>query len=143
MNYKQWTAIIQLLGGALVSLWLAYEAMGPGLGDGTPAGLATRLLWAVGALVAFNVVGMILATILVGMAGGGTLKDEPADERDEAVDARSGRVAYMATAIVAAVSLVPLAMGADAGLAVLMLFAAPLAGGLAHAAAQLVYYRIG
>lgn len=143
MSYKEWTAIVQLAGGALIVGWLALEAAGGGLGNGSPAGLAIRLLWALAAIIAFNVVGMILVAILVSITRGEEIKDEPADERDEMVDTRSSRIGYVVTSALAVLTLVPLAMGYDPSLAILMLFVAPLAGGLAHAAAQLVYYRLG
>lgn len=143
MSYKEWTVIVQLAGGALIVGWLALDAAGGGLGDGTPAGLAIRLLWAMAAIIGFNIVGMILVAILVSMARGEELKDEPADERDETVDTRSSRIGYAVTSILAAATLIPLALGYDPSLAILMLFAAPLGGGIAHAAAQLVYYRLG
>lgn len=143
MSFKEWTAIVQLVGGVLIAAWLTTEALGPGLGDGTPGGLAIRLLWALAAIIGFNVIGVIGVTILVTMARGEQLKDEPADERDETIDTRSSRIGYAVTSALAAATLVPLAMGADPSLAIIMLFAAPLAGGLAHALAQLVYYRIG
>lgn len=143
MSYKEWTAIVQLLGGAIVSIWLVLEVMGTGLGDGTTSGLAIKLLWALGAVIAFNIIGVIITTILVSIAQGEALKDEPADERDEKVDTRSSRIGYVVTSILAALTLIPLAMGVTPSLAVLMLFLAPFGGGLAHAAAQLIFYRLG
>lgn len=141
MGYKQWTAIVQLAGVVVVGIWLATEA-GAGLSGTVPA-MATTLLLATGGLVVFNIVGMIIVTILVTMVQQRPLKDEPADERDDLIDARSSRIGYIVTSALAVLTLVPLTMGGDPALAVLMLFMAPLAGGVVHAAAQLVYYRLG
>jgi hypothetical protein len=143
MGYKEWTAIIQLAGAAAVGLWLAMEAFGAGLGDGTPAGLAIRLLWAVGGLIAINVIGMVIISVVLTVIRQKEFTDEPADERDDMIDARSSRIGYAVTSSLAALTLIPVAMGGAPTLAITMLFVAPLAGGIAHAAAQLVFYRLG
>ncbi len=143
MSYKEWTAVVQLFGAAVIGIWLAFDAFGPGLGDGTTAGLAIRLLWAVGGIIAVNVIGMIVVTIVVTVVRKREFADEPADERDDMIDARSSRIGYIVTSSVAALVLIPLAMGADPKLAIAALFLAPVAGGVAHAAAQLAFYRMG
>ncbi|WP_196260699.1 hypothetical protein [Pelagibacterium limicola] len=142
MGYKEWTAIVQLLSAVGVIVWLAMDFAAAGFGN-TTAELATRLLWAIGALIAINIVGMILANILVAIVRQRTLEDEPTDERDDMIDARSSRIGYAVTSSLAALALIPLAMGFEPSLAIAMLFVAPFAGGVAHAAAQLVYYRVG
>lgn len=143
MSFKEWTAVIQLVGAFVVAGWLALDHMGGGIGDGTLPGLAIVLLWAVGALIVFNILATVAVTVIVTIVRGEAFKDEPADERDDVIDARSSRIGYAVTSAVAALTLVPLALGVEASLAVLMLFVAPVAGGIIHAAAQLVYYRIG
>ena len=57
---------------------LAPTAIG---GSGTPAvaALAAKLLWAMAALIGFNVVAMVVVTVLVAVFAGETLRDERAD----------------------------------------------------------------
>ena len=73
----------------------------------------------------------------------GRYEVEPADERDGLIEARSQRWSAYATSIVAALALIPLALGADPVWAVYALFGAPMVGGTINAAAQLFYYRVG
>ena len=133
-------AWVQLLGVAVVGGWLAWDALNGGAVS-TTAEIAQKLLWAVGAMVGFNIVGAIIGTILVSIAQREELKDEPADERDHAVAARSLRNSGIATSIVAALALIPLALGVDANLAIYALFVAPVIGGTINAASELYYYR--
>lgn len=133
-------AWVQLLGVALVGGWLAWDALNGGA-VGATAEIAQKLLWAVGAMIGFNIVGAIIGTILVSIAQREELKDEPADERDHAVAARSLRNSGIATSIVAALALIPLALGVDANLAIYALFVAPVIGGTINAASELYYYR--
>ena len=140
MTSKEMMAWVQLLGVAVVGGWLAWDALNGGT-VGTTAEIAQKLLWAVGAMVGFNIVGAIIGTILVSIAQREELKDEPADERDHAVAARSLRNSGIATSIVAALALIPLALGVDANLAIYALFVAPVIGGTINAASELYYYR--
>lgn len=139
MNGKELTAWIQIIGGIAVLAWLAFKVAGEGFG--TPATLATTLLWAIGAMIVINIVGIIVAAILVSIVRREELRDEPADERDDAHDARASRIGYAASGIVAAGALIPVALGADPVWAVAALFLAPLAGGLVHAVTLIALYR--
>ncbi|MBB4051628.1 Cu/Ag efflux pump CusA [Devosia subaequoris] len=140
MTSKEMMAWVQLLGVVVVCGWLAWDALNGGA-VGTTAAIAQKLLWAVGAMVGFNIVGAIIGTILVSIAQREELKDEPADERDHAVAARSLRNSGIVTSIVAALALIPLALGVDANLAIYALFVAPVIGGTINAASELYYYR--
>ncbi|QYO75422.1 hypothetical protein [Devosia salina] len=140
MTSKEMMAWVQLLGVAGVGGWLALDALNGGA-TGSTAEIATKLLWAVGAMIGFNIVGAIIGTILVSIAQGAELKDEPADERDHLVSAKSQRNSAIATSILAALALIPLALGAGGNLAVYALFVAPVIGGTINAASELYFYR--
>lgn len=140
MSYKEWQAVIQIAGVVLVLGLLLAGVFGP-LAD-TPLEVARRLLWAVGAAIGFNVLATVVVSVVLTAARGEQFEDAPADERDTAIDTRSSRIAYAVTSAAAALCLVPIAMGADPLIAVLALFFAPLLGGVSHAAALLVYYRV-
>jgi hypothetical protein len=140
MTFKEMMAGVQLLGVAVVVGWLGWDALNGGT-DGTSVEIAIKLLWAVGGLVVFNIVGTIIATILVSIIQRAELRDEPSDERDHIVSARSQRNSSVITSIIAALALIPLAMGADANLAIYALFLAPVAGGTVNALSELYYYR--
>lgn len=141
MSFKEMMAGVQIVGVFVVAAWLAWDATSGGLSGIGTAGVAIKLLWAVGGLVVFNIVGTIIATILVSIVQREVVKDEPADERDMAIEAKSLRNGGIATSIAAALSLIPLAMGAEANFAVYALFIAPVLGGAVNAAFQLYYYR--
>jgi hypothetical protein len=143
MTYKEWVAIAQLLSAAAVGIWLLADYLGPGIGDGTVASVAMRLLWAIGAVIVFNIVVIIVVTIVVSIVRREELKDEKADERDRSIAALSMGNGYIATSIIAAAGLVGLAFGADPVLGAYVLFGAPLLGGVVDAVSRLVYYRIG
>src|SRR5690606_5666341 len=140
MTFREMVAVVQLLGVAAVGGWLGWDVLRGGM-DGASAGIAIKLLWAVGAMIAFNVLGTVFGAILLSIAQREEVKDEPADERDHAISARSLRNSGIATSIASAVALIPLAMGVDPNLAVYMLFAAPVLGGTVNALSELYYYR--
>lgn len=140
MTFKEMMAGVQLLGVVVVGGWLVWDGVNGGA-TGTTTEIAIKLLWAVGAMVAFNVVGTVVGTILVSIVQGQELRDEPADERDHAVAAKSLRNSGIATSILAALALIPLAMGVDVNLAVYALFVAPVVGGTINALSELYYYR--
>lgn len=141
MTFKEMMAGVQLIGVAVVGGWLAWDAGSGGAAGLSIADTAVKLLWAVGAMIVFNVVGTILGTILVSIAQRAVLQDEPSDERDLVIEAKSLRNGGIATSIAAALSLVPLALGVDGAFAVYALFVAPVIGGTVNAVFQLYYYR--
>ena len=143
MSFKEWEAAIQIVSALVVTIWLVADAMGPGIGDGTVASVAMRLLWAIGAVIVFNIVVIIVVAILVSIARREEFKDEKADERDRAINAASSRNGYIVTSIGALAGLIGLAFGLDPVLGAYTLFAAPMLGGFVAAASQLYYYRIG
>lgn len=142
MSHKEMVAGIQVLGAVLVGSWLVWDAMNGGLGASL-AGLAGKLLWVIAAVIGFNIVVTILGTILVSIVQRVEFRDEPSDERDMAIDARSLKYGGIVTSALAALALIPLAMGAEPMVAVYALFAAPLIGGTISAALQLYFYRVG
>lgn len=141
MTFKEMMAGVQIVGVVLVGGWLAWDAATGGAAGLGLADTAIKLLWAAGALVGFNIVGTILATIVISIVQREELKDEPSDERDQTIEAKSQRNGGIATSIAAALSLIPLAMGVDGTFAVYALFVAPVIGGTVNAVFQLYYYR--
>ena len=141
MTFKEMMAGVQIVGVIAVGGWLAWDAVNGGAVGASAADIAIKLLWAVGGLIVFNIIGAIVGTILISVVQREELKDEPSDERDLAIEARSLRNGGIATSIAAAVSLVPLAMGVGGNFAVYALFIAPVIGGAVNAAYQLYYYR--
>jgi uncharacterized membrane protein len=142
MSFKEWQAVVQILGVVAVTVWLVLDPVGVSAEAGMAA-LAWQLVWAFVALIAFNILATIVVTILVSIVRGEELKDERADERDRAIETLSSRNGYVVTSAAAALVLLPLAFGVDPSLAIYALLGAPMLGGVAHAASLLVYYRIG
>ena len=141
MTFKEMMAGVQIVGVVAVGGWLAWDVAGGGALGADAAAIAVKLLWAVGAMIAFNIVGTIIATIVISIIQRSELRDEPSDERDDAISAKSQRNSAIATSILAALALIPLAMGADVNLAVYALFVAPVVGGTINAMSELYYYR--
>ena len=141
MTFKEMMAGVQIVGVVAVGGWLAWDVAGGGALGADAAAIAVKLLWAVGALIGFNILGANVATILISIIQREELKDEPSDERDLAIEARSLRNGGIATSIAAALSLVPLALGVGGNFAVYALFIAPVLGGAVNAVFQLYYYR--
>lgn len=140
MTFKEMMAGVQVLGVAVVGGWLVWDALNGGA-TGPTSAIAAKLLWAVAAMIVFNIVGAIVASIVISIIQRAELRDEPSDERDHIVSARSQRNNAIVTSILAALALIPLAMGADVNLAVYALFAAPMMGGAVNALSELYYYR--
>jgi hypothetical protein len=141
MGFREWNAVVVLVGQALIAGWLVLEVTG-----GLPAeltGAAMRLVWAIGALVLFNIAGIIAAVILVSIATRETLKDEKADERDRHINALAMRNAYVVASAGGGLTILALALGAPPVAAVYGLFAALMLSGTTEAVSQLVYYRTG
>jgi hypothetical protein len=142
MTFKEWTAVIQLAGLVVIGGWLASDFVA-GAGDSSVAAVATRLVWAIGAVIVFNIVVTIVMAILVSIARGEEFKDERADERDVLVAAKGSRNAYAVVSLGAAAGLLLLAFGFDPRFGAYALFVAPMLGGAVDAVSRLVYYRIG
>jgi hypothetical protein len=143
MSQKEWEAIIQLVGLGLVVGWLVLDGLGGGFAETSFAAVAMRLVWAIAAMVAFNIIAMIITMIGIGIVTRVEPRDEKPDERDVAIGAKALRNAGGVTASLAGLSLVVLAFGATPIFAVYALFAAPVLGGATDAVSRLVYYRIG
>lgn len=143
MSHKEMMAGIQLVGQVLVAVWLVWDLLNGGLTGATVMSAAIKLLWVIGAVIVFSIVATIVMTIVVSAARREEFKDEPADERDLLIEAKSQKWNAYATSTVAALALFPLALGADPVFAVYALFGAPMIGGTINAIYQLYYYRVG
>ena len=142
MSYKEWTAIVQLVGVGLIGYWLVNDLMTVGIGH-DPAAVATKLLWAIGGVIVFNIVALIVVAIVLSIIQREEFKDEADDERDRAISGKSHRNASTVTSILCVVALANVAFGVDPAIAVYALFVAPFIGGATDAVSRLVYYRIG
>jgi hypothetical protein len=141
MSFKEWTAVVQIAGVILIGGWVVLDAIGGGATQPLQA-VAMKLVWTIGAVILFNIVAIIIVSILVSIAQRAELKDEKADERDRLFATLSSRNGYVVTSIAAALALVAVAFGAEPVIAIYALFAAPMLGGATDAVSQLVYYRI-
>jgi hypothetical protein len=139
MTFKEWNAAIMVTSGVLISAWVAYDALATTAWTGTVAEVAADMLWAIGYVIAFNIVAVIVVTILVSIVQREELKGERAD----AVSAKAMRNGYFVLSISCAAILVLLALGIAPVFAVYALFGASMLAGVIFAASQLVYYRIG
>lgn len=143
MSQKEREAVIQLVGLVLIVGWLIYDGLAGGFAETGFAAVAMRLVWAIVAMIVFNIAAMVLMMIGIGIITRTEPKDEKPDERDDSIGARSLRNGGGVTASFAALSLIALAFGADPIFAVYALFAAPVLGGATDAVSRLIYYRIG
>jgi len=141
MSYKEWEAVVNILGALVIGAWVIFEA----LVNPAPSvsAVASRLLWAILYVVLFNIAAMIVMSILVSIARREEFKDEKADERDKTVSTRGMRNAYFVASIAGVTSLFYLAFGADPAEAAYALFAGLMLAGVVDAISRLVYYRIG
>jgi hypothetical protein len=142
MTFKEWTAIVQLAGVLLIGVWLALDA-GSGTAGQSVSAVATKLLWAIGVAIVFNIVAILAVIIVASIAQGAEVKDEADDERDRWVTARSMRNSGAVQSIAAAAGLFVLAFGGDPVLGAYALFIAPFLGGTVDAVSRLAYYRLG
>lgn len=141
MTYKEFKAAIMVLSAVLVSLWvLIFVTPAP---DQTLATLAASLCWAILASIVINIVAAIAVSILTSAMQHRALKDERADERDWAIQAKAMRNAYFIASLTGLVALIVWAMGHDIATGIYVLFFGLMLAGAADAASRLVYYRIG
>ncbi|WP_156460351.1 hypothetical protein [Devosia sp. Root635] len=139
MTFKEMNAGVMLLSAVVISAWVLMGALGdPGA---TVPEVASRLGWAIVASVVFNMVAMIVFTILVSIVQGQELKDERADERDHAVGARAMRNAYIVASAGGAAAIFLWAFGLDFALGIYVLFGALMLAGATDAVSRLYYYR--
>lgn len=142
MSHKEMVAGIQLVGQVLIAAWLVWDLANGGLVKATVMGVAIKLLWAIGVVIVFSIVATIGATIVVSIQRREEFSDEPADERDVLIEAKSQKWSAYVTSSLAALALIPLALGADPLVAVYALFGAPMVGATVNAGLQLFYYRV-
>ena len=141
MTYKEFEAVVQIAGAAVIGAWVTFEAVTDPATSVAEA--AARLLWDILFVVLFNIAAVIVVTILVSIARREEFKDEKADDRDAAVGTKGMRNAYLVASIAGAASLFPLAWGADPAVAAYVLFGGLMLAGVVDAVSRLVYYRIG
>lgn len=141
MTYKEMHAGIMVLSAVLVAGWVAYDFVGGAAATVTEA--AANMLWAIGYVIAFNIVGAIVAVIIFSIVRREPLTDEAADERDQLVVSKAMRNGYFVLSVGVLVVLVAQALGLDPALGPYGLFAISILAGGIFAASQLVYYRIG
>jgi hypothetical protein len=130
MSFKEWTAVVQLAGQAVVTVWLVYDATHLAAVYWTIPSVATKLLWVIGFMVLFNIAGLILVSIGVAIARREEFKDERPDERDQTVFNKSNRNAYHTVSAGGLVTIVFLATGQDPVLGLYVLFAILMLGGV-------------
>ena len=141
MTFKEMNAAVMLLGAVVISAWVLKDAIGdPTL---TLSAVATRLCWAILASIVFNIVAIIVFTILISIAQGREFKDEQADERDRLVGAKAMRNAYVAASLAGLAALIVWALGYEVTSGVYVLFGGLMLAGAVDAGSRLVYYRIG
>lgn len=142
MSHKEMVAGIQLVGQVLVTVWLVWDLLNGGLVGASVMSVAVKLLWVIGVVIVFSIIATIIGTIVVSIRRREAFRDEPADERDLLIEAQSQKWSAYVTSSLAALALIPLALGADPVLAVYALFGAPMVGGTVNAIYQLYYYRV-
>jgi hypothetical protein len=143
MTYKEWNAVIQVVSALVIGGWVVLDFAGGGAAGLGVVQVAQKLVWAIAAVIVFNIVAIIVVTILVSIARREEFKDEKDDERDRSVIDRSMRNGYVVTSIAGGLLLLALASGVDPVLAAYGIFAAPMLGGVTEALSRLVYYRVG
>jgi hypothetical protein len=143
MTFKQWQAVITLVSQVLIAGWLVRDATRHPVLDATVAATATKLMWAMAALIVINIVVNIAIVVAISIAQRKEFKDEKADERDKAVIAKSGRNAQYVLSVAALGTLLMLALGADPVIGAYALFGAMMLAGATDAVSKLIYYRIG
>lgn len=143
MTFKQWNAVLMLASQALISGWLILDLLAPGNAGLPVAAVATKLLWAGLVMIVFNIVAAIVTAIVGSIVTRQEFKDERADERDQAVYAKSMRNAYFVVSVGGLATLLLLAFGYDPALAAYALFVGGMLAGAFGSLSQLYYYRIG
>ena len=62
MSIKELTALVQIIGAVVVGGWLVNDALTGGFASTIPlSAIAMKLVWAIGAVIVFNIVGIIVA----------------------------------------------------------------------------------
>lgn len=141
MTYKEMNAAVMLLGAVVIGAWVF---LGAGEASALPLDeAAKRLCWAILASIVFNIVAVIVFTILISIAQGRELKDERTDERDRAVRMRAMSNAYVVASLAGAAALVTWALGYDLHTGLNVLFGGLMLAGATDAVSRLYYYRIG
>jgi hypothetical protein len=141
MTFKEMNAAVMLLSTLVISAWVLRDALGDP--SATVQVVAARLCWAMLASIVFNIVAVIVFTILVSIAQGRELKDEASDERDHAVSSRAMRNAYVVASAAGAAGIFLWAFGFEFTTGIYVLFGGLMLAGATDAVSRLVYYRVG
>lgn len=141
MTFKEMNAAVMLLSALVISAWVLRDALADP--TATVQVVAARLCWAMLASIVFNIVAIIVFTILISIAQGRELKDEAADERDHSVGSRAMRNAYIVASAAGAGGIFIWAFGIDFTVGIYVLFGGLMLAGATDAVSRLVYYRIG
>jgi predicted membrane protein len=142
MTIKEISAAVMVLSAIVFSVWIGWDATHGGLAATLPEA-AWKMIWAIGYVIVFNIVAIIIGTILVSIVRREEVKDERADERDRLVSAKATQNGYLVLSVGVLAVLFGQAFGIDAVLGPYLLFGVSMLAGLIFAASQLVYYRIG
>nr|WP_295886213.1 hypothetical protein [uncultured Devosia sp.] len=141
MTFKEMNAAVMLLGAVVISAWVLRDGLAAP--DMTLSAVAARLCWAILASIIFNIVAIIVFTILISIAQGREFKDEAADERDRFVGAKAMRNGYLVASLGGLAALIVWALGHEAATGVYVLYGGLMLAGAVDAVSQLYYYRVG
>jgi predicted membrane protein len=141
MSTKQIEAVVMVLSAIVIAAWVMMDVQGTGLAPNAAAA-ASDMLWAIGAVIVFNIVAMIVGVILVSIAQREEVKDERADERDQLINGKSNSVAYLLLSLGVLAVLIGQALGVADNLVPYLLFGVSLLAGVGSAIAKLVLYRV-
>lgn len=141
MNTKQISAVVMVLGAVLISGWVAVD-MGNGGVPASPSDAAWKMLWAIGYVIVFNIIAVIIGAIVVAIFQRGEPPIDQTDERDRLINSRSMVTGYFVLSIGVLGVLIVQALGLPANLVPYALFGISMLAGASFAAAQLVLYRV-
>ena len=141
MSVKEISAAASVLGAVVISLWVWWDAANAGV-PAEMSGVAWKMLWAIGYVIVFNIIAVIIGTILVSIAQREEVKDERADERDRLIGGRAMTAGYMVMSIGVLGVLIWTATGLAPNLVPYALFGVSMLAGAAHGVFQLVFYRL-
>ena len=143
MTFKQWQQVIMLITQVLIIGWLVGDAARNSIVQTPLAEQAAKLAWAVLAMVVINIAFSIGIVIALSIARRKEFKDEAADERDRAVNARSSRNAYFVLSVAGLGVLLLMAFGVHPNVCTYALFGGLMLACAAEGVSKLLYYRYG
>jgi uncharacterized membrane protein YbjE (DUF340 family) len=141
MSTKEIEAVVTVLSAIVIGVWVWMGVAAKGFAP-TASAAAWEMLWAIGYVIAFNIVAMIVGVIVVSIAQREEVKDQRADERDKLINGKSMAVAYFLLAIGVLGVLIWQAVGIDGNLIPYVLFAISMVAGVGSAIAKFTLYRV-